>query len=93
MRHWRSSLRAGLNRISGRYGKANPPRVWIFCIVCGREENVPASSVRPPRANVPLCGRRACHVVWKSAIANQFDIAAVAPEILQTSANRRGESL
>ena len=51
-----------------RLGKANPPRVWITCVMCGADAHVPASHVRPPRSQVHLCGRPACHVTWKMVV-------------------------
>jgi hypothetical protein len=65
--------------------RKHPQRFWIKCIVCGRSKLVPASDIRPPRSpnRVHLCGRKACMAVWKSAIANQFN--------LHTYANFAGE--
>jgi len=53
----------------GRFGKANPMRIEITCVMCGATVLVPASHVRPPRSNVKLCGRPACHVTWKMVVA------------------------
>lgn len=53
----------------GRYGKQNPPRVLITCVICELDAMVPASHIRPPRSRARLCGRPACHVVWKMIVA------------------------
>ena len=44
-------------------------RIEITCVMCGAPALVPASHVRPPRSNVKLCGRPACHVTWKMVVA------------------------
>jgi len=63
------SVRIGKNGRVGHFGKKNPPRVWIRCVMCLANALVPASHVRPPRSNVHLCGRPACHVTWKMVVA------------------------
>lgn len=57
----------------GRFGKANPARILITCVMCGIAALVPASHVRPPRSRAHLCGRPACHVTWKMIVAAGFE--------------------
>ena len=63
------TIRIGKNGRVGHFGKRNPLRIEITCVMCGAHELVPASHVRPPRSQVHLCGRPACHVTWKMVVA------------------------
>ena len=72
-----SSLRIGRNGMHNRFSR-KPSRVWITCVVCGRGALAQASAVRPPRSRVSLCGGQDCHVAWKMAIVQAFDLSVVA---------------